>query len=137
MGTVRVAVVQAASVMFDREGTVAKAHDHGPFVDEEEFVGVVVFVPDEFALELDDLDDIVVDLGGDAGAPVFVDGGEGLGEFIVLMGTVAAAVLQPRHLRPREDGVTARRVHRRLGGRDSERHRARRPSPRRWARDLG
>ena len=53
---------------------------HAAFEDLEEFVLVVVFVPDEFALELGDFDVLVVDLADDFGGPEVGEAGAGLEE---------------------------------------------------------
>ena len=47
-------------------------------MDEEEFVFGVVEVPVEGALELDELDLLAVEVGGDAGRPVVGKGGKGV-----------------------------------------------------------
>ena len=48
--------------------------------DEEELVGAVVDVPDVLAVDLRDADVVVVDFGDDAGTPLVVEGGKGIGQ---------------------------------------------------------
>jgi hypothetical protein len=49
---------------------IAELDGQAPLEDEEELVGLVVLVPDELSLDLDDLDVVVVQLADDLGAPV-------------------------------------------------------------------
>src|SRR6266511_1466665 len=51
-----------------------------PFQDEKEIVGVGMGVPDELALNLDELELVVVQVADDAGAEGLVEGGELVGE---------------------------------------------------------
>ena len=60
--------------------SIADGHIELAVEDQEELVGVVVDVPDVFALDLGDPDVLVVDVRDDARAPQRVEGGQGPGE---------------------------------------------------------
>ena len=57
-------------------GLIAKLHAKFALYHQEEFVLVVVMVPHEFALELDQLDMLAVQFTDDSGAPMFMERGE-------------------------------------------------------------
>ena len=54
----------------ERDGSVAELHAEAAANDEEELVFGGVIVPDEFALELNELDVLAVEFANDAGIPV-------------------------------------------------------------------
>ena len=56
--------------------TITELHDEASLHDQEEFVLVVVAVPDELAPELDELDVLAVQLADDFGTPVVVEEGQ-------------------------------------------------------------
>ncbi len=57
-------------------GLVAEFQGHFAIQNDEDFVGVGVGMPDEFALDLGELELVVVHLGDDAGRPVFGESGQ-------------------------------------------------------------
>ena len=69
---------EVAGVEFD-VGLVLDLDTHAAFEDLEEFVFVIVLVPDEFALELGDFDVLVVDLADDFGGPEVGEVGSRIG----------------------------------------------------------
>ena len=56
--------------------TVTELHNEASLHDQEEFVLVIVVVPDELAPELDELDVLAVHLTNDLGAPVILEEGQ-------------------------------------------------------------
>ncbi len=60
--------------------SVTEVHAEPSLHDQEEFVLVVVLVPDELALELDQLDVLAVEFADDLRAPVVLEEGQLLGE---------------------------------------------------------
>lgn|SRR5437868_1709121 len=65
---------------FQPDVLVAKLHAEASFDYQEEFVFVLVVVPDELALQLVELNVLAIEFSGDAGLPEFVDFVELLGE---------------------------------------------------------
>src|SRR6266568_2137820 len=63
---------------------VAELDPHPPLHDEKQLVLLLVLVPHEFPLELDELDGAVVDLADDLRAPMFVKQREFVSEFDLL-----------------------------------------------------
>lgn len=59
---------------------VAEVDEECSVVDEEEFVFVLVVVPVEFAFGFEECDLLAIELGGDSGGPVVVEGFECGGE---------------------------------------------------------
>ena len=62
------------------DAAVPQLDGQGAVQDQEELVGVVVGVPDVFAVHLGDADVVVVDAGDDARAPQLVERGQRVGE---------------------------------------------------------
>jgi hypothetical protein len=72
---------------------VAEIHTEAAFDYEEHLVFVVMMMKDELAVQLDELDLLSVELGGDAGLVVFSDFRELLGDVDFGHGTLRLAVL--------------------------------------------
>src|SRR5690348_7713470 len=60
----------------ERDGLVPELERHGALENDEDFVGVRVRMPDKLALQLDELELVVIHFGNDAGRPVFREPGE-------------------------------------------------------------
>src|SRR6266576_3817015 len=64
----------------DHEVPVSQLHSKPALHDEEQLILAVVVVPDELALELGELDQVVVHLADDLGTPLILKPAEHLGE---------------------------------------------------------
>ena len=64
----------------DHDFAIAQPHGQRAVQDHEHFVFRVVVVPDEFALQLDELDVLAVQVAHDARVPIIVDARELFGE---------------------------------------------------------
>src|SRR6185312_3864179 len=60
----------------ERDGLVPELEHHGALENDEDFIRVRVRMPDKLALQLDELELVVIHLGNDAGRPVFREPGE-------------------------------------------------------------
>ena len=63
-------------IFLQHNGSVPQFHVEFAFDNKKHFVFMIMFVPDKFSFELDELDVLSVERAGDAGVPVIVDEGE-------------------------------------------------------------
>jgi len=71
-------------------GAVAKLHLEGAMEDQEHLVLGVVLLPDEFTLELDEVDVLAVQLADDPGSPVVEEEAQFLSQVYLVHGAIVA-----------------------------------------------